>query len=411
MFSSVVEVDPVEQIADGLRRLQAEDRSGWSGPARTDRAVGLTQVHGQLEALTGQVVGEWAAAGAWELDGSHNATASLAWHAGRSKGSAGRLVRLGTFLQRFEATAKALDAGDISVDHATSLAFAVTDERAEIYERDETMLLDDARRFDHRNFMKLLRAWKYLADDALDTDDEARNHEKRSLSIAALLNGLAAGAITLEPEGLAILKNAIEAYRVTDDDDMPGPRRTRTQVLYDALIAALAASINGGVPGVPQRTTDIIVGQDVLNGDAPTEMTLARSEIVGVGPVPPGLLRRLAADSAVGRIIATAAGLPLDVGMQIRFFTRAQKRAIRFRDDTCIWPGCHLPGNWCDVDHAIEASKGGPTNLDLGRFLCHRHHHLRHKGWQVDYDPHRRTTTITSPLGITYHDGPDPPPG
>ncbi len=411
MFPTSVEVDPVDQIAEGLRRLQDEDRSGWSAPARTDRVVALAQLHGRLEAVTAQVTGEWAASGAWDANGSHNPTAALAWRSGRSRNTAGRLVRLGTFLHRFEATAKALDHGDISVDHAGALAYAVTDERSEIYERDEAMLLDDARRFDHRNFMKLLRAWKYLADDALGTDDEAKNHERRGLSVAALLDGLAAGALTLEPEGLAILRNALDAYRTLDAPDMPGPRRTGTQVNYDALIAALAASINGAVPGRPERTTDIIAGYDVLRGLPPTDLELARTEIAGVGPIPPALLRRLAADSAVGRIIATAAGLPLDVGRQIRFFTRAQKRAIRFRDDTCVWPGCHLPGNWCDVDHAIEAARGGATNLDLGRYLCHRHHHLRHKGWEVDYDVHRRSTTITSPLGITYHDGPDPPPG
>jgi len=80
--------------------------------------------------------------------------------------------------------------------------------------------------------------------------------------------------------------------------------------------------------------------------------------------------------------------------------------------------GCDLPGEWSEMDHAIEADLGGPTSLPNGRFLCLRHHHLRHEGWMVTYDPVSRHCSVTSPLGITWtgdghlllSDDPDPPP-
>jgi len=80
--------------------------------------------------------------------------------------------------------------------------------------------------------------------------------------------------------------------------------------------------------------------------------------------------------------------------------------------------GCDLPGEWSEMDHAIEADLGGPTSLTNGRFLCLRHHHLRHEGWMVTYDPVSRHCSVTSPLGITWtgdghlllSDDPDPPP-
>jgi YD repeat-containing protein len=54
------------------------------------------------------------------------------------------------------------------------------------------------------------------------------------------------------------------------------------------------------------------------------------------------------------------------------------------------------------MDHAIEAALHGPTDLANGRFLCVRHHHLRHKGWHLTYDPAARRCSVTSPLGITW---------
>ena len=54
------------------------------------------------------------------------------------------------------------------------------------------------------------------------------------------------------------------------------------------------------------------------------------------------------------------------------------------------------------MDHAVDAALGGPTDARNGRFLCVRHHHLRHKGWQVAYDPVTKNCTVTSRLGITW---------
>ena len=123
------------------------------------------------------------------------------------------------------------------------------------------------------------------------------------------------------------------------------------------------------------------------------------------------MLRRLAAHSTIGRIIATAAGLPLDVGAQVHSYPRGQRRAIRFRDQTCVWPGCPLPGDWTQVDHIHQHAHGGTTSVSNGRFLCVRHHRLRHQGWIVAHDPTPRWPQVTSPQGLPYTRAPDPPPG
>lgn len=404
--------DPLEVIAEALGRLEAEvdDWVDWSGPAQTARVVGLTQLHGRLEALAGRAAGIWEASGAWMVDGSRYPGNALARRAGRGAGVAKRVLAVGRLTQAFPDTAKALTTGDLPVDHAHALAHVVAG-REEIYPDYEADLLATATRLALSDYRKVLATFAELADERLGRDNEGRAHEQRGFSIDSLMDGLSALEGTAEAEGAAIIRAAIDAYTRLDPAEMPGPRRSPRQVRYDALIAALSASINGATPGRPARRIDAIVSLELLNGDHPTDLAATRCELVRVGVVPPSMLRRLAAHSTIGRIIATGAGLPLDVGAEVSSFPRGQRRAIRFRDQTCVWPGCPLPGEWTQVDHVHEHANGGPTSVTNGRFLCVRHHRLRHQGWTVLHDPTTRWSQVTSPHGITYTSDPDPPPG
>lgn len=233
----------------------------------------------------------------------------------------------------------------------------------------------------------------------------------RDFHIAELLDGVSAIAGTADAEGAAVIRSAIERFRIPDPADLVGPRRSPGQIRYDALIAALDTALDAKIPGRAKRTIDAIASIEVLAGGDHPPLDQARCELVGVGVVAPSILRRLAAHGSIGRIIATANGLPLDVGARIHAFPRGQRRAIRYRDDTCVWPGCDLPGHWSHIDHALDHAKGGPTAVTNGQFLCVRHHHLKHKGWTVTYDPATGHTQVTDPAGITHTSRPDPPPG
>lgn len=404
-----VPADPLDLITEGLRRLEGEDRARWSGPAQTDRAVGLLQLHARLEAEATRAAAVWEASGAWQEDGSRSACASLARRTGRSPGTCSRMLRTGRLGLTHDMVGKAIGTGELPVDHAASLGRALKD-REELFDEYEHELLDAARRLDHPRFARLLAAWKQIVDDRLGIDREAEAFDRRKFHVSELMDGISRFDGVTDAEGAAVVRAALDAYTVLDPEDMAGPRRTPEEVRHDALIAALAASINGAVPGLPKRTIDAIVSYELLLGQQPPSIEEARCEIVGVGPVPPSILRRLAAHSAIGRIIATAAGLPLDVGAQVRAFNRTHRRAIRFRDDTCVWPGCNMPGEWSEIDHVIEHVRGGTTSVENGRFLCVRHHHLRHKGWLVEYDAVTNHSQVTSPVGITYSSDPDPPP-
>ena len=350
------------------------------------------------------------------MGGSRSPAAALAWLGGRSRGVAHKFVQTGRLVHRHSATAKSVVNGDLKIDLAHQLGRAVTDKRRPIFERDEHTLLDAARRMDAARFKMLIDRWVEIADDEVDPDKEFERFDRRDLKIGQLLDGLSDVHGTFEPEGTALLKQVLDAYRKPDPAGMIGGRRSNGQTNYDALMAALAAAVDGK-DGRPLRTMDSVVSYELLLRQPPTDLENVRCDLVGAGPVPLSLLRRLAADSAIGRLIADADGVPLELGTRVRYFTAQQRRAFRFRDQTCVWPGCDLPGEWTEMDHAIDAALNGPTDVRNGRFACVRHHHLRHKGWDLVYDPVTKHCTVTSPQGITWTadgevippDSPDPP--
>ena len=53
------------------------------------------------------------------------------------------------------------------------------------------------------------------------------------------------------------------------------------------------------------------------------------------------------------------------------------KAKVRWRDGTCVWPGCHVPAESCQMDHRISYREGGRTKVDNLYCLCQRHHNIK----------------------------------
>ena len=88
---------------------------------------------------------------------------------------------------------------------------------------------------------------------------------------------------------------------------------------------------------------------------------------------------------------------------------RVPKRLRRFvehRDRTCVFPGCTVPGRYCDVDHR-EPWPHGPTDAQNCQCLCRRHHRAKQAYFSVTVDPETSDTIWTTPDGRQYR---RPPP-
>jgi hypothetical protein len=103
----------------------------------------------------------------------------------------------------------------------------------------------------------------------------------------------------------------------------------------------------------------------------------------------PRVLRRLICDADVLTITTDDHGAPLDVGRASRAATAAQRRALRLRDRTCRFPGCHTTRH-LHAHHVIEWSDDGPTDLDNLILLCSFHHRFVHDhDWRLEPLPGR----------------------
>ena len=77
------------------------------------------------------------------------------------------------------------------------------------------------------------------------------------------------------------------------------------------------------------------------------------------------------------RIIYGAGGQPVDLTSVQRNFTGLLRRAVQLRDRVCSHPTCDVEAERCQVDHIVEYSAGGLTNIENARLLCPKHNMQR----------------------------------
>jgi len=108
--------------------------------------------------------------------------------------------------------------------------------------------------------------------------------------------------------------------------------------------------------------------------------------------------RRLACTAAILPAVLDGEGEVLDLGRTQRLFSKAQRRALRLRDQHCRADDCTIPAKWTEVHHLTTWSAGGKTDLANAISLCSHHHHRIHDHrYRTDRLPngdihfHRRT--------------------
>ncbi|WP_344382765.1 HNH endonuclease signature motif containing protein, partial [Mycolicibacterium diernhoferi] len=90
-------------------------------------------------------------------------------------------------------------------------------------------------------------------------------------------------------------------------------------------------------------------------------------------------------------------GTPIGAGRTTRTISRRLRRALEYRDKTCVVPGCGATRG-LHAHHLVHWENGGPTDLSNLVLLCPFHHRLHHKG----------DITLTGPadkLVVTDSDG------
>jgi hypothetical protein len=139
-------------------------------------------------------------------------------------------------------------------------------------------------------------------------------------------------------------------------------------------------------------------GAPVVRVTATSKTFLSRKGLARIegqsAPVSISTAERLACEGGVGGIIFTMdeKGTTLDFGLEQRFFTRTQKKALAILWGGCAAPGCDRPPSWTEAHHIVFWKRDrGKTNLADGILLCRHHHLLFHNnGWEIIRDDNAR---------------------
>jgi hypothetical protein len=172
--------------------------------------------------------------------------------------------------------------------------------------------------------------------------------------------------------------------------------RTKDQIRADVLADLV---LTGPRDAGPRPLIQITLPLATLVGvnDDPCELD-------GNGQIPAELARGLAADpgSVWHRLLTDPAGEQLlDYGTRTYRPPAGLDRFVRARDKTCVHPGCRRPARRCHLDHTTPYPDGSTSAGNL-KPRCERHHLFKHLPGVVVVQNDDGTTTLTTPLGLTY---------
>ncbi len=378
-------------VVAALGRL-SEPYPELADAVRTQRRARATQFDEVAEVLT---------KGSWR--GSYRSpTAWLAALTHESIGHCSTTITIATHLPEMPKVRAACRDGLLSDSALRLLAEAWHADIANVFARDEEMLLGWARDLPYRDFKIVIDTWRAHAHPERDEHAAEEQFEQRHLSVSGLLDGMGKLDGVLDPEGFAVVREALRALgqRADLDERTPGQRRadalvgmakmaldqmgadapstgskrTRPKVIATATIDDLERRAHGG-------TLDTNDHRCTMSADA---------------------LRRLACDCGIHRYLTDPLGTVVDYGRQQRTVSDTQFDRLVVRDHGCRWPGCGFAAAGCDAHHAVHWLDHGETNDDNLALLCWFHHHLLHEQHWSMQPLGAGHFTLIDPQGATH---------
>lgn len=261
--------------------------------------------------------------------------------------------------------------GRLSTDQARHL-FSAADGVPDSYPDAERRLVDIVDGLDPVDTRKAIEYWRQSIDGPGEMDLETQL-DRRGLSLSKSYGGMRRidGWMT-ESAGQA-LETAMDANMPPPrDDDVRTPRQRRHDGLEnlcrDWLDNGATPTIGGEKPHMSLHA-DIPALQGIAGGLHETE----DGSIVDID-----MLRMIACDCSVSRIVLEPDSEILDVGRKTRVWNSAQRRAIVARDRHCQGRGCRAKARHCDIHHIRHWANGGDTAIENGKLLCRPCHGREH---------------------------------
>jgi len=376
-------LDITEDLTSAVDALCAADSARLADP---EAIRGLFRQLERLVAVTTRAAAAFDAGGAWQAEGAKTAAAWLARCCGLPVTTARRRVALGRSLRHMAAVEAAWLNGDICEAHVCLLAGARTPATQVCFERDEAMLVDQAKQLRYAHFARCLAYWSQLADPEGAEDSAEARHQRRRLHLSRTFGGSWALDGAFDPINGSIVAKALSKIedelfaadwaeakeRVGENPCVTDLARTPAQRRADALVemARRATSVPAGAR-LPEPLFTVLVGYETFAGPI--------CELADATVVAPGSLVRWLGEAWVERVVFDGPDRIKNVGVRRRIFTGATRRAVEVRDRECFHEFCDQPAEDCEIDHVEPWAAGGLTVEDNGRPACGFHNRQRHR--------------------------------
>ncbi len=337
---------------------------------RRARAAQLDRVHEAVES------------GRWYVHGFRSPQAWLAATTGEASGACSLTLQLAERIQHMPIVKDRFTRGILSESALRLLADTWRADLADVFARDEQLLVGWALNLTHRDFKMVLNTWRLHADPDGSAKSAREQFESRQLHLSELLDGMGRLDGLLDPEGMKLVHEAIRILSTRTDDDQRSPEQRRADALV-AMATQVLAHLEP-TPGVKRNRPKLIATINVTDLIAGT---LGGILDTNTGPITLGAdaIRRIACDAGIHRLIVGADGVIIDYGRQTRSVSDAQFDLLTIRDHGCRIPGCPIPPGGCDAHHSIHWADDGNTDLDDLVLLCWYHHHLLHEQhWSLE---------------------------
>jgi len=387
--------DVLDRAGAVLAELREVDLDGLVDDTLSDALLSMERLRGGLDVAEARVLSRWDAQRSWQSSGAKSGAAWLAWKQRVPIGIARQRLRHARALRTLPAVEEAWAAGDLDRAHVTTLLGARTARTTEVFDGDgHARLLGIARSYGFVSFKAACDRWSMVVDADGAEQSAADDRDAREVHLSQSFGGMWFGKITLDPISGEIVSSTLQGIErelfeadwaeATERLERPPmildlqrtPAQRRADALVEMAVRARTAPSDGRRPA-PLFT--VVVGLETLCGPI---LELFNRTVLTPGTVAPHLT-----EADVERIVFDGRSRVLDVGRQRRFFRGALRRGIEVRDRTCFHDSCDEVPQRPEVDHIHEASKGGETTQDNGRYGCGYHNRWRQTHPDPDDDP------------------------
>ena len=138
-------------------------------------------------------------------------------------------LHLADRIQRMPIAETAFASGMLAESSLRLLAEAWSESVADVFARDEEMLCGWATSMPHADFKLVLDTWRMHADPDREASTAQEQFDKRALHLAKLIDGVGLIDGVLDPEGLALLREAIRLYSQPADGETRSAAQRRAE--------------------------------------------------------------------------------------------------------------------------------------------------------------------------------------